>query len=806
MRPSLVSFLALGIGIARAGALDLKEAVVVSPPGLSGPEQKALTMLVEEVAKRSQVRWECQTAWPPAKTPVIGVGPVSALAQFAGAYASELQADRAVSGAEGYRVCVKRGQDRPAVFVIGTDARGVLFGVGRLLRELRLSEGQVALADDVNLATAPKYPLRGHQLGYRPKCNSYDAWDLPVWEQYYRDLAVFGCNAIELIPPRSDDDASSPHFPRPPMEMMVGMSRLAAEYGLDVWIWYPAMDKDYSDSKTVEFALNEWGEVFKKLPRVDAVFVPGGDPGHTQPKHLMALLEKQTQNLHRYHPKAQMWVSPQSFNQAWLDEFLGILNRDRPAWLSGVVYGPQVRVSLPRLRELVPKQYPIRHYPDITHSRQCQYPVPDWDVAYAVTEARECINPRPEGEAVIFRQTQPGTIGFLAYSEGCNDDVNKAVWSALGWDPDARVIDILRDYSRYFVGERYTDDFAQGLLALERNWQGPLLANESVCTTLAQFRSMERSASPQDLKNWRFQQALFRAYYDAYVRRRLIYETELEARATECLRLAPTSGALPAIAAAERILDRAVTEHVAEDWRARVFELGEALFQSIRMQLSVAKYKAIAVDRGASLDTLDYPLNNRRWLKERFAKIRALTSEPDRLNAVEEIVQWTNPGPGGFHDDLGNVARQPRLVRGLGFEADPGFMQSPRAGFEEDLVVDEEDEKPQGARRLSWMDHAETLYDTPLQMRYTGLDPQAHYKVRVVYAGDNPRRKIRLVASDGIEVHPFLLRPFPFKPVEFEIPANATERGELSLSWFNEPGLGGNGRGCQVSEIWLFKR
>ena len=44
------------------------------------------------------------------------------------------------------------------------------------------------------------------------------------------------------------------------------------------------------------------------------------------------------------------------------------------------------RMSLPQLRAAVPARYPIRHYPDITHSRQCQYPVPDWDVAYAVTE------------------------------------------------------------------------------------------------------------------------------------------------------------------------------------------------------------------------------------------------------------------------------------------------------------------------------------------------------------------------------------------------------------------------------------
>src|SRR5690348_7908516 len=104
--------------------------------------------------------------------------------------------------------------------------------------------------------------------------------------------------------------------------MMTGMSRIADDYGLDVWIWFPAMDADYSDPKTVEKSLQEWDEVFRALPRIDAVFVPGGDPGHTQPSVLLALLEKQTESLHKRHPNAQMWVSPQGFTQAWLDEFL----------------------------------------------------------------------------------------------------------------------------------------------------------------------------------------------------------------------------------------------------------------------------------------------------------------------------------------------------------------------------------------------------------------------------------------------------------------------------------------------------
>ncbi len=631
------------------------------------------------------------------------------------------------------------------------------------------------IADPFNCRTdsrklpRPVIALRGHQLGYRPKSNTYDAWTLANFEQYIRDLAVFGTNAVELVPPRSDDDADSPHFPLPPMRMMVELSRLLDAYGLQTWIWYPAMDHDYTDAATVQSALREWGEVFRQMKRVDAVFVPGGDPGHTAPRPLMHLLAKETEVLHRYHPAAQMWVSPQSFNQAWLDEFLGILQNEQPDWLAGVVYGPQIRMPLADLRAAVPARYAIRHYPDITHNIQCQFPVPAWDPAWALTEGRESINPRPEEEAGIFHRFQPSTIGFISYSEGSNDDVNKFVWSGLGWNPNQDVKEILRQYSRYFIGNQFSETFAHGLLGLERNWRGPLAANTGVDETLARFQAMEHAAPPPVLRNWRFQQALYRAYYDAYTRRRLLNENQLEQEAIR--KLTETRDT----AAATAILDRAVKQPIAPEWRARIFELAEALFQSIGMQLSVPRYHAIGVDRGASLDTLDVPLNNRLWLEQRFAE-----AGTDRA-AIDRILHWTDPGPGGFYDDLGDPARQPHLVHGsTSLEYHPHWPRS-------------------------WWTYAESFYDEPLEMRYTGLDPSAQYRIRVVYAGDSPGRKIRLMAG-AQEVHPLMMKPQPVKPLDFDIPPRATRAGDLDLKWYREAGLGGNGRGCQVAEIWLIKK
>ena len=803
-----------------ASELDLSKAVVVAPATLSARERKAVQVLVEEVEKRTEFRWTVVGHLTPEQPLAVVVGSTPALRQLGSDLPGKLSPVSGPSAApEGYRLRTATRAGGTVVVVEGADERGVLYGVGGLLRKLRMAKNHAMLPTPLDVATAPKYRLRGHELCYRPKTNAYDAWNVPMWDQYIRDLAVFGNNAIELVPPRSDDAADSPHFPLPPLRMMIEQSRIADEYGLDVWIWYPAMDRDYSDPKTVEFAVQEWGEVFQALPRVDAIYVPAGDPGQTRPKFLLALIEKQTANLRRFHPHAQMWTSIQSFREAWVNEFFDIVTRDEPRWLDGVVFAPQTRLDLAALRQRLPQRYPIRVCPDITHSVQCQLPVPDWDVAYALTEGREVINPCPLREANIFGLQAPASIGFITYAEGCNDDVNKIVWSVLGWNPETPVIDILREYGAYLISDRLADSFAQGLLSLEQNWKGPLLTNSNVYTTLEQFQSMESSATPAELLNWRFQMGLYRAYYDAYTRSRLMDESSAENRArsrlAEIRRMGVrpqqievegpegmvTSGLDPLVLLnqAEAELDAPMQNPVAQDWRTRLLELGEALYQSIHMQLAVERYQAEAVERAANLDTLDTALSDAPWLKERFAEIRRLPSHLERVRAIEAVLDRTNPGPGGFYDDLGNLTAQPHLRRGVGADRDPEFRASSLVGFgypDWCGVV----------APMAWKRWAESLFDAPIELHYPNIDPKALYKVRVTYSGETPERKIRLEAADNFEVHPFLSKPNPIRSLEFDIPAPATSRGELTLQWFREPGRGGNGRGCQVAEVWLIKK
>ena len=675
----------------------------------------------------------------------------------------------------------------------GNDARGVLFGVGRLLRELRMDRDRVLLPSAFRIATAPRIPVRGHQLGYRPKTNSYDAWDVPQWEQAIRDLAVFGTNIVELIPPRSDDDADSPHFPRPPMEMMIAMSRLLDEYGLDVGIWYPAMEGDYADPKVVRATLTAWDEVFRKLPRVDAVFVPGGDPGHSRPRDLMPFLEKAAEVLHRSHPRAGIWVSTQGFDAAWQDEFTAII-RKRPSWLAGLVYGPHTRADLDALRASVPESYPIRLYPDITHTIKCQFPVEDWDLAYFLTEGREPINPRPRAYRTIFRSVVPGTIGFVSYSEGCNDDVNKIVWSALGWDPDAREIDILREYGRYFIGPRFADGFAQGLLApgtqLGRSAPGqPDDRGDAAAVPGHGARGHARAT-------WR----------TGGSSRPSTGPTTMPMSTTGCRtrRVSRTArwkscggprelGSIAAMDRAEAMLDQAADHRVAPDRRARVSELAEAPVPEHPDATERARYQAIGEERGANLDAIDAPLNNRAWLqaavrRDAGAILRTGTSgrargdgQPHRSRSRRLLRRAS-----------ATRRNRPHLVPGPGLARDP-MLRLTRTGVQ-----------PRPDWPMSWRRFAESLYDAPLRMHYTELDPEATYRIRIVYTGDRFDTRIRLTA-EGVEVHPWLKKPEPIQPVEFDVPRAATADGTLDLTWTQEPGRGGNGRGCQVAEVWLIR-
>ena len=128
-------------------------------------------------------------------------------------------------------------------------------------------------------------------------------------------------------------------------------------------------------------------------------------------------------------------------------------------------------------------------------------------------------------------------------------------------------------------------------------------------------------------------------------------------------------------------------------------------------------YGAIAVGRGANLDTIDVPLNNRVWLAERFARDpRARRRGGAAGGHRRDRRAGPIRGPAASTTTSAIPTRQPHLVARPGLPRIPGSF-SPRppgsAPAPTGAVLDD-------ARR--------TFYDGPLQMKYAGLDPAARYK------------------------------------------------------------------------------
>lgn len=477
-------------------------------------------------------------------------------------------------------------------------------------------QATVLLPAALSIESAPDRPMRGVQIGYRPKTNSYDGLTPELFRQYIRDLAMFGANQIELIPHSFDDAPYSPHFALSHHDMNVAMATEIAALGLNVSLWFPACDPsryhqaagcitgNYSDPVVMAAARADWRAVFEAMPRVDTLFINAGDPGGQSPDALVALAQVARQELVAVHPAADVWVCPQDWAITDYERWVALASSPSTAkWLAGIIYGPGMPVSLPSFADAyAPIVYPVRLYPDVTHSLGDQLPVPDWDPAFYTTENRETVNPRPVTEGIIaYSQKRFATAGFSAYDEGCHDDVNKHVWLQVFWGCDAgagaagcedNVTQLVRqgleDYGRYHFGELLRAEVVSGIYALEANWIGEAATNPQINSTLAVFRSIQQKMMPRDRLNWRLQQLMYRANYDALVQTRSAIERSAELNALAALKSKNTTPVQAMTAALEALDDGDSLSSLrsSEFWiEMRVW--AEAVFQSVHQQFSV---------------------------------------------------------------------------------------------------------------------------------------------------------------------------------------------------------------------------
>ena len=755
--------------------LELSGAQVVT----SGDDplvRKAAEVLVDELALRTGVTL---SAAGTADGVQILIGRESDLAAGNAALGRELGA-LPPTGTEGYKLLV--AEDGKCVVVAGNDPRGVLYGVGRLLRSCELRNGSILLPAATTVSSTPQYAVRGHELHPSPRAKSPDeAWAKENFEQYVRELALFGMNSIEMLR----------HVP-------ADYIRIAKSYGLDVWIVTYDNGPDFESERGEATELRFRENIFKRLPTIDHWCIKSGDPGDLTLERFFSFSEKEVALLKRYHPEAKVWLSPQHFVDAPMSYFEEFCRRANVVkWADGVVFGPWCRMSFEQLRAKIRPGLPIRNFPDITHIYSSQYPARSIDLPMAMTLGRICINPSPVAQKHIHNLYAGLGVGSLTYSEGTNDDLNKFFWLGQDWDASTEAEASVFDYARYFIGPDLAADFTAGIFALERNLIGPLAENEEIDTTLKMWQSMEERADDATMRNPRFLMPLMRAYYDAYIYRRWLHELDVESRAYDALKEAPKRGSSRALSRTRAILGEARRKPVAQELKRRCEELYEAVYHDEGRWTMEYQHCPL-------MDQIDLPLNDSEWLLMRIDEIDALADNEERVEQIMALVVRTDPGEGGFYYNLGDFSSERVTGIDAAWERDPSHLETPQCGLgakmKKGFVMTHLgfDGKPVPR---AWLTQAGIYYDQPLKLTFDGFDPAATYRVRIVYVGEaNKFRSHVRLDADGCRIHD-AIRLSGDVVREFDLPAEATRDGRVTLSWQCDTGE----RGVHVAELFFLK-
>lgn len=515
---------------------------------------------------------------------------------------------------DGYSISVEGDK----LILSASGIRGFVYSIGMFLRKIVPCDGGIALVDEISGDYKPDKSIRGHQIGYRTTPNTYDAWSYEDYGRYYLDMMFFGTNTVEHIPYEKGVSARNKLMKYDEEDFLVEASRMADELDLDVSLWHPN-----NDGETVEQAVERRRKLYARVPRLNVVFPPGGDPGEFPPEELVLRCREIAKALRSEHPDAQMWPSaqqPHSFPD-WGERFIEEMEK-LPEEINGVITGPNKAFEIDELRRRLPSKYPIRLYPDITHNLRCEYPVhfdrDDWHFALAAGLSRECTNPRPREYRQIHRATRRYVVGSVSYSEGVSDDVNKMVWADMDYFPDCDLNETLLDYCRLFFFGADARKLADGILMLELNWQCDPAENPVIDNTLELFNSL-RKEYPFLNNSWRYLQLLLRAECDWILKHRRLFELNLIRKAEKAV----NKGDLKL---AREILSTDYDDEY-KAVRAEINALAKELFDLIGMQLDIEHYCANNWERGAILETIDLPITDRSWLLNRL-DYSADTSDP----------------------------------------------------------------------------------------------------------------------------------------------------------------------------------
>lgn len=204
------------------------------------------------------------------------------------------------------------------------------------------------------------------------------------------------------------------------------------------------------------------------------------------------------------------------------DDYEGLwkyLAKPESKWIDGLMIDSHGDFPKYALEHPLPRKLPIITFPEISMYRR--WP---WGGYGAIA--------MPARFERLFRQCERVVDGFMFYSEGLSEDVNKFIVARLYSDPSSDWQTIIRDYARLFLPGIAPDDFVRYCAMLEESHEFPI-QNAQLCgePPSAEFfatygpRTREIAAFAEKLDcdilpscrtGWRWRQLKIRADIDAH--------------------------------------------------------------------------------------------------------------------------------------------------------------------------------------------------------------------------------------------------------------------------------------------------
>jgi hypothetical protein len=436
-------------------------------------------------------------------------------------------------GAEGFRIA-----DGPSgtIRVIGNDERGLLYGVGKLLRGSRFDQGGFT-PGTWRGQSVPQGQFRAIYLASHFR-NFYEAAPPAEAQAYLEDLALWGFNTVIVHFPQFQFQDFNDPGARKLLNQLRGLFRAAKAAGMDVGLVEASNQGFASTPKELlaqpvpddwgrrgglgvnlcpakpparQLLLKNWAALLDQFSDTGLDWVvswpydeggcgcpqcwPWGVRGHVEVSKAISQLAR------RKYPRCRFVLSTWVYDSPPAGEWTGLARvlADDHGWVDYLMADAHEDYPRYPLDNPMPGGLPLLNFPEIS-----MWGRSPWG-GFGATSL-------PARFQRLWNQVKQKVRGGMPYSEGIYEDINKVICGQFYWDKDRAALDTVREYIAFEFSPDVVEDVVTAINLLEETHTK---LSEKSLKARDLLQQAEARLTPQARKSWRWRILYLRSVVDA---------------------------------------------------------------------------------------------------------------------------------------------------------------------------------------------------------------------------------------------------------------------------------------------------